>query len=104
MAVDAGSAIGFPECGSEAWKKREIERMLDNDHFDNAQRLARAVEIAKSEEASAVGKGGEVSTQCPPEDKDKAFWNGYWSAAHNIAHDIAGLSPNNPTQPRSPNP
>ncbi len=37
VAVDAGSAIGYPECGSEAWKRQEIERMLDNDRYDRGQ-------------------------------------------------------------------
>lgn len=30
-------AIEFPKCGSEAWKRAEIERMLDNDAYDRAQ-------------------------------------------------------------------
>jgi hypothetical protein len=51
----------------------------------------RAAEIAETEESMAAGKGGEVSAACPPEDKEKAFWNGYWSAAHNIAHDIRDI-------------
>ena len=41
--MDAGSAIGFPECGSEAWKNREIERMLDNDRYDRDQAAIAAV-------------------------------------------------------------
>jgi hypothetical protein len=49
------------------------------------------VKIAEDEESEAAPKGGEVSNKCPPDDKAKAFWNGYWSAAHNIAADIKKL-------------
>ena len=52
--------------------------------------FCRAVAIAKTEENEAVGKGGDVG---PMSDREKrAFWNGYWSAAHNIAHDLEALA------------
>ena len=48
----------------------------------------KCVKIAEDEETEAAPKGGEVSDKCLPDDKIKAYWNGYWSAAHNIAADI----------------
>ena len=55
--------------------------------------FSRAVAIAKTEESESAGKGGDIS---PLNDREtKAYWNGYWAAAHNIAHDIAELAREN---------
>lgn len=48
--------------------------------------------IATDEENSTTSKqGGEPSNLITNEDKVKMFSNGYWSAAHNISHDIEDL-------------
>lgn len=55
--------------------------------------FSRAVALAKTEENEAVGKGGDISPLS--ERETKAFWNGYWAAAHNISHGLEELAREN---------
>ena len=74
---------------------RKVDTMRQNDFLPRKSPapLAEAVrekmaKVAEKVETEVAEKGGEVSPQCPPADKDKAFWNGAWWAAHNIAAKI----------------
>lgn len=66
---------------------------ITREMFSAIQRdaLASAVQLSKEYESAGASHGGEVAPDVTPEAKDKAFWNGYWCAAHNIAHDISEL-------------
>jgi hypothetical protein len=52
---------------------------------------AACIKIAENEEAEAVVESQKVAAKTPLDEKADRYWAGYWSAAHNIAHDIKEL-------------
>lgn len=52
---------------------------------------AKIMAVIRLELKECEGRGGEASQEMSSEDKERVYWNGYWSCAHNLEHDVNEL-------------
>ena len=69
----------------QSWSLAEAKAALAGKLADALNKISAIV----SNEEKTAPTGGEVAPTCDPRDKELAFNNGYWAAAHNLHHDIA---------------